>query len=284
MNAITRPTSFGALSDLVFLSKRLVFGAHRVRRARIYGVGIGKSGTHSLARMFAGTVKSRHEPGAMQLIDRIFERFEGRISESEMVDWLHRRDRAMGLEVDSAGLNYLILDLLLREFPDARFVLTIRDCYSWADSLMNQQLRLAEADPRWSKLDRYYHGRQPVVYGPEEHLLSANQLYPLERYFVHWTMRNQHVLQAIPTERLFVVRTDQLKQRAFELADFAGLPRRAIRLHRTHEFRNSAKRSFLRKMDKAFIEQCADKHCRLLMSRFFPEIKSIEDAFRVNCD
>ena len=71
--------------------------------------------------MFAGTVKSRHEPWTLQFIDRIFERFEGRISESEMVFWLHRRDRAMALEVDFAGLNDLILDRLLGEFPDVRF-------------------------------------------------------------------------------------------------------------------------------------------------------------------
>jgi len=46
-----------------------------------------------------------------------------------------------------------LLDFLLHEFPDARFLLTIRDCYSWLIPMFNQSLRfrgnwiaLGEAD------------------------------------------------------------------------------------------------------------------------------------------
>jgi hypothetical protein len=91
-------------------------------------------------------------------------------------------------------------------------------------------------------------------------------------------MRNEQVIAKVPAERLFVVRTDQLKQRALELAEFAGLPRRAIRLHRTHEFKNPDKHHILREIDRGFVEQMAEKYCRPLMTRFFPEIKSLDDA------
>jgi hypothetical protein len=91
-------------------------------------------------------------------------------------------------------------------------------------------------------------------------------------------MRNEQVIAKVPADRLFVVRTDQLKQRALELADFAGLPRRAIRLHRTHEFKNPGKRPILREIDRGFVEHMAEKYCRPLMTRFFPEIKSLDDA------
>jgi hypothetical protein len=269
-----------AWQDAVLTIRRLVWGADRFCRTRVYGVGIGKSGTHSLAAMFSTPVRARHEPRALQLIDHVFDLKEGRISEPQMVAWLHRRDRLLGLEIDSAGLNYLILDLLLREFPDARFVLTIRDCYSWTDSAMNHLLRMTNADERWFRVVRYYYGREPVAYDPEERLLEASGIYPLDRYFADWKTRNEEVLAKVPSERLFVVRTDQLRQRASEIADFAGLPRSAIRVDRTHEYINPSKRSFLRELNRAFVERCADVFCRPLMTRYFPEIRSLDNAPR----
>jgi hypothetical protein len=113
-----------ACQDALFAVKRFALGPYRVRRAQIYGVGIGKSGTHSLANMFSKTVRARHEPQSMQVIDHFLDWHEGRISEAEMVACLHQRDREMALEVDSSELNFPILDLLLREFPGARSVLT----------------------------------------------------------------------------------------------------------------------------------------------------------------
>lgn len=264
--------------DTLLAIRRIVLGSNRVRRTRLYGVGIGKSGTHSLAEMFSNSVRARHEPGALELIDRAFDWLEGRTSEPQMIAWLHERDRKLALDVDSAGINWLILELLLREFPDARFVLTIRDCYSWTDSSMSHLLRMWDADERWFKVVRYYYEQEPVVYAPEERLLEANGIYPLERYFAHWKTRNEDVLEKIPSERLFIVRTDQLGERAFEIADFAGLPRTAVRIDRTHAYANPDKRSFLRELDRAFVERCADKYCRPLMARFFPEIKTLDDA------
>jgi hypothetical protein len=267
-----------AAQDALFAVRRFALGPNRARRAQIYGVGIGKSGTHSLANMFSRTVRARHEPQSMQVIDHFLDWHNRRISEAEMAAWIRQRDREMALEVDSSGLNFPILDLLLREFPHARFVLTVRDCYSWTNSMMNEEVRSANADERWSRMRRYYHEREPVVYTPEEQLLKENKLYPLDRYFSHWAMRNEQVIAKVPGERLFVVRTDQLKQRALELADFAGLPRRAIRLQRTHEFKNPDKRPILREIDRGFVEHRAEKYCRPIMTRFFPEIKSLHDA------
>jgi hypothetical protein len=77
--------------------------------------------------MFSKNVRARHEPQFAKVIDQVIDWRERRISDAQMADWVRRRDRKMALEVDSAGLNHELLDILLREFPDARFVLTIRD-------------------------------------------------------------------------------------------------------------------------------------------------------------
>jgi hypothetical protein len=86
------------------------------------------------------------------------------------------------------------------------------------------------------------------------------------------------VLTTIPKERLLVVRTDQIRERAFEIADFASLPRYTIRLERTHEYRNPVQREIIREIDPDFLERKVAEQCRPLMNRFFPEIKTLADA------
>jgi len=183
----------------------------------------------------------------------------------------------MGLEVDSSTLNFELLDILLREFPDARFLLTIRDCYSWCNSFMSQTLRIqATMHPLWRQLGRFTGAIFP--HAPEEEWLKEKNLMSLATYFSRWARHNQRVLDTVPPERLLTVRTDQIKQRAFEIAAFAGLPRRSVRLDRTHEYRSPEKVEILRQIDRALVEAMVEKHCRPLMTRFFPEIKSLDDA------
>jgi len=263
--------------DSAFAVKRIILGPSRVRRVQLYGVGIGKSGTHSIAKMFSHRVRVRHEPQAPQLIDKVIDWRSGRISEQEMTRWLRARDRELALEVDASGINFQILDLLLREFPNARFVLSIRDCYSWTNSRMNGDLH-PPTSGAWFKWAKFVYGNGPFVHAPEEQFLKNKGLHPLDTYFSSWAARNSRVLAMVPPERLFVVRTDQIQARAFDLADFAGLPHRVIRLHRTHEFRNPRKFPILREIDRAFLERKVEQHCRPLMTQFFPEIKSLDDA------
>jgi hypothetical protein len=266
-------------ADSLFATKRLVLGRNRVRRARLYCVGIGKSGTHSIARMFSKTVRAKHEPQALPLLEKLLAWQGGQLSEAEFTKWLLIRDSKMALEVDSSTLNCDIVEILVREFPEARFVLTIRDCYSWCNSLMNHAIRYeGKTHPLWLatraprlRPDLYHHAS-------EEHPLKAKGLYTLDGYFSYWTRHNLHVLEKVPSNRLLIVRTDEIQKRAVEIADFGRLPRRALRAERTHEFQNPTKQELLRQIDRDFVEAKVEKHCRPLMARFFPELKSIEDA------
>ncbi|HUB87332.1 MAG TPA: sulfotransferase, partial [Verrucomicrobiae bacterium] len=198
--------------------------------------------------------------------------------EMEMTAWLRARDRELALEVDSAALNYWILDLLLREFPDARFVLTIRDCYSWLNSQLNQWLRFPDADERWSKIRQLRLTSTANDYEPGEEVLKEKNFHSLDAHFAHWTTHNARVLATVPSARLLVVRTDEIGRRAIEIADFARLPRRCICSQQTHEFQNPQKQDIIRKIDRGLLERKVEQHCRPLMAQFFPEIKSLADA------
>jgi hypothetical protein len=272
-------TITGTCSDLLFGVKRRLLGQNHLRRTRLYGVGTGKTGTHSIAAMFSGPVRSRHEPESIKLMEKIFALQAGRIKEEELKAWVRRRDRKLALEVDSSHLNFYILDMLIREFPEARFVLTIRDCYSWCNSVINQAARLAgKVHAFWPRLADLRFRPEIFRHAPEEKLLKEKGLYTLDGYLSHWNGHNGQVIEKVPKERLLVVRTDQIQQEALTIASFAGLPHHAVCLERTHEYQNPSKEQWLRQIDRNFLEAKVEKHCRPLMTRFFPEIKSLDDA------
>jgi hypothetical protein len=268
------PTQDGSLFKL----KRFFLGPYRTRRAQIYCVSIGKSGTHSICGIFMNGVRGAHEPQAPQLIAKVLDWREGRITEGQFTDWVLARDREMALEVDSSGLNFHLIDILQREFPHAKFILSVRDCYTWLDSVTNHQLRFPDPGPEWLRMRARRFGGNDFVHPPGEKAFQEKKLYPLESYLFRWAAHNNEVLAKIPAEKLFIVRIDQIKKRAYEIADFTGLPRSSVRLDLSHSFKNEEKQVNLRQIDRAHLERLVEKHCRPLMTRFFPEIKSLDDT------
>ena len=266
------------LEDALFRTKRFFLGARRVRRARLFGIGIGKTGTNSICKVFSKNVRAVHEAQALPLIRKYIEWQKGGLSDGQMTDWVCRRDREMALEVDASAMNILILDILVREFSDARFVLTVRDCYSWLNSMFNHALRVGQTHPEWEELRKLRRGNQKLVHQPGEMVLKEHGLMTLDWYLSAWTRHNEKSLATVPPQRLLVVRTNEIRERAAEIAGFAGLPRWALRLHRAHAYQNPLRKELIHQVDRNLLEQKVQEHCRPLMDRFFPEIKSLDDA------
>jgi hypothetical protein len=86
------------------------------------------------------------------------------------------------------------------------------------------------------------------------------------------------VLSSVPKERLMVVKTNEITKKAHDIADFAGLPGRSIKLAQSHSFKNPKKYNVLREISETYLEAKIQEHCGELMMRFFPEIKSINDV------
>jgi hypothetical protein len=265
------------LADYGFRTKRLLLGRLRVRRTQLFCVGTAKSGTHSIASMFSRNVRTGHEKEVIPFIEAFFRWREGEMSERDYRNWLVARDRELALEIDSSWFHGLIVDLLASEFPDARFVLTIRDCYSWLNSEFKRVLHTPSRHPQRVKMREFVYSAGATTYAPEERVLQEMGLYPVENYLARWAAHNEKVLATVPAARLLVVRTDEIRARAFEIADFAGLPRGAVQLQRTHAYRNPVEREIIREIEAEFLERKVEQQCRPLMERFFPE-KTLADV------
>jgi hypothetical protein len=243
---------------------------HPQRRAQLYCVGTGKSGTHSIAALFDDTVRWEHEVAAEELIYKILDRAEGRIDEPQIRRYVRERDRRFHLEVDSSNLNCWVLEFLLEEFKKAKFVLTIREPHSWLNSIINHSLG-RPASPAWERFRRFRFQANGSVYAPEEQILKERGLYSLDGYLSSWAMHNQKVLDSVPADRLLVVRTNQITERAYEIGDFAGLPRRTVRPERSHSFKAPVDFQILKQIDPSFIAARVAQHCMPLIRKYFAE-------------
>jgi hypothetical protein len=247
------------------------------RRAQFYCIGTAKSGTHSIAGLFHHGVRAAHEPEAHEVIRAILDVAAGKMSDRQLRSYVRKRDRRLWLEVDSSQLNYFILDTLREEFPRARFLLTIRNCYAFVDSVLNDTLRRPDT-PEWKRLKDHRYRPALFTHPPEEQLLKERGLYTLDGYLSYWAAHNEKVLASVPAERLLVVRTDRITPEAGNICAFAGLPPESVDLGHSHEFKNPNKFGLLSQIDRGHLERTVDKYCRPLLGRFFPEVKSLDDS------
>lgn len=255
------------------------FGAtplHRLmspRKTHLYCIGSAKSGTHSIAAMFDGQLRSAHEPESDEVIDLILDNEAGLVGDAELNRFLLKRDRRLWLDVDSSQLNFFFIRKLVELFPDAKFVLTIRDPYSWLDSFMDHQLARGGTDT-WIKLRNHRFRPDLHTHQEGESVLKENGLYTLDGYLSYWTHHNRTVIESVPPDRLLIVRTDKITESAEKIAAFAGVPASYLKREESHAFKAKRKFGLIGHIDQAYLEQKVKMHCGDLIARFFPEIQS----------
>ena len=247
-------------------------------RFKAYCVGMGKTGTTTMHAIFRNQYRSAHEPEARFLTKKIIAFTQGNIDQSQFTQYIKHQDRRLGLEMNSSNLNYYLIDILVNEFSNAKFILTIRDCYSWLDSIINHHLvnlnRLKSNN--WFRHDwllltdmRYRTDKKHVK---EETILANNGLYTLDGYFSSWRESNSKILATVPEERLLIVKTAEINQSIQRIEEFLGIPVGTIP-NRVRENVRSKKTNLLSQINKDFLEEKANFHCKELMDKYFPEVK-----------
>ncbi|MDA8093257.1 MAG: hypothetical protein M0T84_04970 [Betaproteobacteria bacterium] len=245
----------------------------RSRRIQAYCVGAPRSGTVSIADQFKDQFRVGHEPESRFLTWKILAYRRGKTDAKRMRRYLEKRDRRLGLELDSSYLNAEIVEFLVESFPAARFILTVRDCLSWTESMANFLINKPEF--LHSKRHIRHHmalcfGKPPYTYSPHEAVLEARGLHPLRSYLTYWTAHNQRILDAVPAERLIVIKTGEIGQSSCRLEDFLALPAGTLR-SAVHSNSAKARHRILDQIDPGYLRASAEACCGALMARLFPE-------------
>ena len=90
---------------------------------------------------------------------------QGTLSTVAFREYLLQRDARLNLEYDIAWANQFIIDHLLHLFPASKFIILIRDSYTWLQSVIGHLVsRDVPSDVLaflkwWFKPERYPHSR-----------------------------------------------------------------------------------------------------------------------------
>jgi hypothetical protein len=246
--------------------------AKDARRFHAFAVGLPRSGTHSLAEMFQGQFRAAHEPALVDSLAHTMSWNRGEQPAARMRALLRWRDRRLGLELEAAHYLHHVAPLLVEEFPAARFVLTLREPVSWLESEINQNLRAAEF-PFWRALAHQRYGRYGAALpAAERGLADAGCAHAIAAHLHYWRDHIEGVLAAVPNDRLLVVRTDQLDERAPELAAFLGVAPDLLDRSRSRAGAGGPRRIDLRALvDPDHLAREVERHCADLLTRWFPE-------------
>jgi hypothetical protein len=248
------------------------------RQTRLYGIGAPRTGTHSIAAVFDRSLRARHEPEFRSATKCVLRHHDGSLSFEELRRFVRTRDERLRLDVDSSHVNVFLADAILAEFEDARFVLTMRDCFSWTDSAMNHSMN----SRNWSAADRqylaFYFGAQHATYSPHDRFLQQHGLLSVDCYLAAWSRHNHKALDTVPTDRLLVVRTNEIGERLPQIAAFAGISAERINPRFRARGTARARHGVLDQVDPAYLQDRVAEHCGALMDRFFPHVRSLPDA------
>jgi hypothetical protein len=248
----------------------------RERRFRVYNVGIAKTGTQSVAGIFAN-YRALHEYLFADTVEAIGRRSAGEMSDGAFREFIRWRDGVARLDVDSSSYNSFYADVLADEFADARFIFVIRDCWSWLDSMLNMVLHTGAFMPEW--MTEHCRTILGPRYAPElgEDAVELARRLPglVTAGLDYWARANWFVLSALPRERSIVVRTNELSESLPRLADFVGVPLDTLRSDLRHVHRGTRRFHALQAVGGDVLRGAYTRAgCAGLMQRFFPEAAS----------
>jgi hypothetical protein len=243
------------------------------RKLRLFVVGLPKTGTTSLTRMFRDRYRAGHELGGERFLRCLADHIAGRLPTEEMRGILVQRIGRIRVDVDSAAFLSHFAGFLADRYPDAKFVITLRDCYSWLRSVISH---MATRPARHRSLIDYrdfkYGGAESDPgakprFAPEEKALEDAGLYPVQGFLKAWASVNADLLDATPPDRRLVLKTEDIGRSIGELAAFCGVEPATISL--AHSNRTRRRWDGLTRIPGDFVRRKAEEICGPLMERLY---------------
>ncbi|MBF8277453.1 MAG: hypothetical protein HW390_2526 [Candidatus Brocadiaceae bacterium] len=240
------------------------------RRFHVYGVGLPKSGTVSLAGLF-GNYRSCHEFHQWETHQMIIRYNSGTISREQFRGFLKERELLGGLpEMDAAHFNRHYIDILQEEFPEAKFICLIRDCYSWVNSFVNYFV-VPEREAIQSK--ELPNGMPFDI--PRGAMEAKNELVRNFHKYIDvplsfWSSSYRDMIEKLPPGRSMIIRTHEISQKVDDIAHFVGIQPNRLVKEQSHLNKAKYTVSVLRNLDRDFLKTKFREHSCGLMERFFP--------------
>lgn len=227
-----------------------------LERPLVMNLSLPRTGTVSIMAIFA-PLGSAHEFMRAETIEQLYNWDEGAVSDKELDAFLLARAAALDemlsqqlgaqhrLNVDSATFLYNVQDRLFTLFPDAKYLLCVRDGESWLVSFVGMLTFITESDHEVLKPREKYEKAMQKSFGPAFTLdifadpeklgeRIAPVLPQLAEFWGKWTLETLQNLQRLPPERRLIIQTRDISDSLASLAALAGVPEAALDHERTH--------------------------------------------------
>ncbi|MEX1198519.1 MAG: sulfotransferase [Pseudohongiellaceae bacterium] len=256
-------------------TEKLIRKMHPRRRIHCFCLGAAKTGTTSFASMFVTDYRSAHEPETVALTEAVAKILDscpspGRAGEQrseqkvapglDIAAWLQARDRRLNLEVEASHPLGYMAPWLPEAFPEARFVITIRDPLRWLKSRLN--FHYYKAPPEWQKYRDLIWSRWHRGYHREEKLLEESGLYSIDAYLAQYAEQYQLLFRHLPEDRRLLVRTEELDTSAERIGAFLGIDPATITRQHANAF--SQEDNVMDRLPEAFVARRIEAHCQWL--------------------
>jgi hypothetical protein len=255
------------------------------KRFHLINLGFFKCGTSSVAGWFENYLATQEF-----MIDDLANFLEGFPGGPPPIEslraWVRYRDAIAYLEVDTSGVNGYLYDAFATEFPEAKFLLPIRDPYSWAGSIINEFL--SPSGLAWYSNPREENWYSDSIGTVDSHLnlmqaslwhsrksFEANLVDIVRGYGDFWQRMTTYLLKNTQRERTFYTRLGELNKNSAAIAKFVGISESNLCNlgSMSVEVRNSASDRppgfDMRKQDRAFLESVFSNETQELTSRLF---------------
>lgn len=235
---------------------------------KVFSVGLFRSGTTTMWEMFARSFRADHEFQVQEEMDVFERRLKDSITDDEARAFIRERDAAKPLDLDSCGAHFGVLDILADEYPEAKFILTLRDVYSWMNSCVGkmQQDFVGGWGSRAGTMVNCFN------FLPDGGLFLEDRSQSkmcLEQMMKLWTWHTRRIQGLVPADRLLIVKTEELSQSVERIASFCGVePGLIDSLHSNP----GPSTNFLACFDAERLEELVQLHCGELMFENYPGV------------
>ena len=247
---------------------------------KAFCVGQAKSGTGSLWGLLKKHHRADHEPEREQTLAMILKEAHGEVPENSFRAYLRERDRRLNLEYDIAWANQFIIPHLLQTFPDARFIVLIRDPYTWLQSVVGQLLSRDLPQEVLSFLPWWF---DPKSYPHTLHddRLGEQGLYSVEAYLRAWNRHVDICVKMIPPSRRLILRTHELGESQQQLAQFLQISVEGLDHDNGHMNRSTWSGRIESLVKGEYLTDMVSLICGDNTARYFPEITRFEDVSKL---
>ncbi len=226
-----------------------------------------------MAAIFEG-FRAEHHPDAAIRLPMAEAYLKQEIGEEAAGQTLGRRDRELWLEMESSSLAGILIGPMASACPDKRFILTIRDVFSWCESWLDHNINSPpKEESPWRALDRVrlqVDALPPTRY--DAPLLECGQ-FPLACYFQLWQQHNSNVLARVPPERLLIVKTNEIIASIPRIAGWLGIAANQLQADRGWAFATKRRNRMLARLEPGYVRDTAEQYCAGLMNQYFPEVR-----------